>query len=101
VTGGPDEDRLRLRATFDGVAERYDEARPRCPASLVDDLVARAGLRPGSWVLEIGPGTGQLTVALAARGLLDCLAEPIDRRFGGVVTKRYLAELTVARRRRR
>jgi hypothetical protein len=32
-------------------------------------------------------------------GLLDCLAVLIDRRFGGVVTKRYLAELTVARRR--
>jgi len=31
-------------------------------------------------------------------GLLDCLAGLIDERFGGTVTKRYLAELVVALR---
>jgi hypothetical protein len=32
-------------------------------------------------------------------GLLDCIGRMIDERFGGTVTKRYLAELVVALRR--
>ncbi|MDQ0935322.1 tRNA A58 N-methylase Trm61 [Streptomyces turgidiscabies] len=57
-----------LRDTFDEAAQLYDRARPRYPQALVADLVRAAGLGPGSRVLEIGPGTGQLTVALAASG---------------------------------
>jgi trans-aconitate methyltransferase len=58
------DDRLVLRQTFDSVAEVYDRARPGYPPQLVDDL----GLEPGTRVLEIGPGTGQLTVPMASRG---------------------------------
>ena len=61
-------DRERLRSTFDQAAELYDRARPRYPAALFDDLAELAGIGPGSKVLEIGPGTGQATVALAERG---------------------------------
>jgi SAM-dependent methyltransferase len=61
-------DRERLRSTFDQAAELYDRARPRYPAGLFDDLAELAGIGPGSSVLEIGPGTGQATVALAERG---------------------------------
>ena len=57
-----------LRATFDEDAERYDRARPHYPVTLFDDLVELAHLSPGSRVLEIGCGTGQATVPLAARG---------------------------------
>jgi SAM-dependent methyltransferase len=64
-----DADRLRLRATFEEVAEAYDRARPCYPEPVFDDLMALAGLRRGDRVLEIGPGTGQATGALAARGL--------------------------------
>ena len=54
-----DDERWRgLRTLFDGVAERYDAARPRYPRVVVDDLVALAGLGSGSRVLEIGCGTG-------------------------------------------
>jgi SAM-dependent methyltransferase len=59
---------LSLRETFDEDPERYDRARPRYPAELFDDLTELAGLRPGDRILEIGPGTGQATVALAQRG---------------------------------
>ncbi len=52
-------------SVFDRGAERYDRARPRYPRRLVDELVAAL---PGSDVLEIGCGTGQLSVALAGRG---------------------------------
>ncbi|NEA63423.1 class I SAM-dependent methyltransferase [Streptomyces sp. SID12488] len=57
-----------LRDTFDEAAELYDRARPRYPRALVDDLARAAGLGPGSRVLEIAPGTGQLSVPLAATG---------------------------------
>ncbi|MET7575407.1 class I SAM-dependent methyltransferase [Streptomyces sp. NPDC005492] len=57
-----------LRDTFDGAAERYDRARPRYPRPLVDELARTAALGPDSRVLEIAPGTGQLTVPLAEFG---------------------------------
>lgn len=62
--------RERLRATFEQVPELYDRARPTYPAEVIDDLVELARLRPGARVVEIGPGTGQATVALAERGLV-------------------------------
>lgn len=61
-------DGRQLRQTFDGAAERYDLARPGYPSEMVDDLVAVAGLTEHSSILEIGCGTGQLTVPLARLG---------------------------------
>ena len=62
------DDRRRLRATFDEVAELYEQARPGYPAQLHDDLAELAGLRPRARVLEIGCGTGQATRDLVRRG---------------------------------
>jgi SAM-dependent methyltransferase len=50
-----------LRATFAGIAELYERVRPGYPDELFDRFA-------GARVLEIGPGTGQATRALAARG---------------------------------
>jgi SAM-dependent methyltransferase len=61
-------DRRRLRKTFEEVPELYDRARPSYPAELFDDLTALAGLRAGDRILELGPGTGKATLALAERG---------------------------------
>lgn len=55
----------RRRECFDEVADLYDKARPAYPDALVRDLIEAADLRAGSRVLEIGCGTGQLTVSLA------------------------------------
>ena len=63
-----DDERTRLRETFDPVAQLYDRARPVYPAALVEQIATAAELGPASRVLEIGPGTGQLTVALARTG---------------------------------
>ena len=60
---------IRRRECFDEVADLYEKARPRYPDALVQDLIALAGLGPGNCVLEIGCGTGQLTVQLAQYGL--------------------------------
>ena len=65
----PSEDeRERLRQTFDRAAGRYDRARPRYPEALFDDLIALAGLTPGDHLLEVGCATGKATRPLARRG---------------------------------
>jgi ubiquinone/menaquinone biosynthesis C-methylase UbiE len=59
---------MSLRGTFDHEALLYEQARPLYPDELFDKLVDVTGLRPGSNLLEIGPGTGQATVPMAKRG---------------------------------
>jgi SAM-dependent methyltransferase len=62
--------------SFNEVAALYDAARPLYPNALLADLVALTCLQPGDRVLEIGCGTGQLTVPLAERGLRITALEP-------------------------
>jgi len=57
-------ERERLRRSFEQVAELYDRARPTYPAELIDEVAAL-----GPRILEIGPGTGQATRALAERSV--------------------------------
>lgn len=77
----------RLREIFDEDAELYDRARPGYPDELLDDLVDLAGLGAGSRVLEIGPGTGQATLALAARGC-SVLAVELGASLAATLTRR-------------
>jgi SAM-dependent methyltransferase len=58
---------------FDRAAELYDRARPGYPEALIDAALAGRRVRD---VLEVGCGTGQLTVALTARGLRVEAVEP-------------------------
>ena len=70
----PDEERLRLRQTFDQAADTYQHARPDYPAKLFDTLIAAAGLAPGDRLLEVGCATGKATVPLARRGFrITCI----------------------------
>jgi len=50
---------------FDHAANAYEDARPGYPAELIGELIRQAHLGSESRILEIGPGTGQLTLPLA------------------------------------
>jgi ubiquinone/menaquinone biosynthesis C-methylase UbiE len=73
VMAGPESERERSkrhsqRVLFDDIAQRYEASRPGYPDQVVEFVVTTAGLGPGSAVLEIGCGTGQLTESLARYG---------------------------------
>jgi SAM-dependent methyltransferase len=63
-----DEERERLRQTFDQTADSYQRSRPDYPAELFDDLITAAALAPGDRLLEVGCATGKATIPLARRG---------------------------------
>ena len=65
-------DRRDGRSLFGQDPAGYDAARPGHPKRVYDILVERCGLRQGTAVLEIGPGTGQAT-----RRLLELGADPL------------------------
>jgi SAM-dependent methyltransferase len=60
----------KLGLSFDQEASLYHAIRPRYPEALFDDLIQSTGLRAKAKIVEIGPGTGQATQSLAARGFI-------------------------------
>jgi SAM-dependent methyltransferase len=56
------------RCLFDRSAKAYDAARPGYPERMIEDLIHGSGLPETARILEIGCGTGQLTVPLAEYG---------------------------------
>lgn len=62
MLGRPDD----IRPSFDEAAGIYDEVRPSYPAELFDALFE--ALPPQPEIVEVGPGTGQATKDLLARG---------------------------------
>lgn len=60
------------RSLFGQDPAGYDAARPGHPQRVYDVVAERCGLRQGTAVLEIGPGTGQAT-----RRLLELGADPL------------------------
>ena len=71
-----DTTRARRAATFDQDPDNYHLGRPGYPPRIYQLLARRCGLRPGTRVLEIGPGTGQATAVLLARGARVVAVEP-------------------------
>jgi SAM-dependent methyltransferase len=79
-------DRSEGRRLFGADPETYDRARPGHAERVYGVLVERCGLRPGTSVLEVGPGTGQAT-----RGLLELGADPLVAIEPNEELARYLA----------
>ena len=55
-----------IRLSFNEAAEIYDRVRPSYPAAMFDPLFEMLPPRPA--IVEVGPGTGQATKDLLARG---------------------------------
>lgn len=64
---------------FNELAGEYHRNRPGYPDALIDRACELAAIEPGSAVLEIGCGTGQLTGMLLERGLRVTAIDPGDR----------------------
>jgi SAM-dependent methyltransferase len=82
-------DRSVGRNVFGRDPALYDRARPRYPEQVFDVIRERCGLRPGTAVLEIGPGPG-----LATRRLLELGASPLVAVEPNQALAGYLAEST-------
>lgn len=84
---------MELRETFNTSEENYDRYRPGYPEELFSDIFSYAGLKQGSFVIEIGTGTGQATLPFLKKGckvtgieLGDRLSEYARQKFGAYET---------------
>ncbi len=68
--------RREARMAFDEASELYDQARPGIPDRLVTSIARLTGIAPGDRVLDVGAGTGQLTLPLRRAGLEVTALEP-------------------------
>src|SRR5581483_10888020 len=66
----------RRPESFDLVAADYNLYRSPYPQEVVDTVIALSNLHNGGRVLEIGCGTGQLSVPLARHGIALLALEP-------------------------
>jgi SAM-dependent methyltransferase len=90
-----DAPRVSRKESFDAAASDYALYRSGYPDEVVDDIVTSAQLHRGSRVLEIGCGTGQLSVPLAQHGA-KLTAVEIGRNLGALA-RRNLADFPTAR----
>ncbi|MCW4013731.1 MAG: SAM-dependent methyltransferase, partial [Candidatus Bathyarchaeota archaeon] len=65
---------MKDSAVFNKASNVYDKIRPSYPPVLFRDLIQLTGIPQGGRILEIGCGTGQATLPLAAEGFnMVCL----------------------------
>ncbi len=60
---------MKLRESFNKVAKKYNEARPKYPDEVIDWIIKESKINTGHSLLEIAPGTGQATIKFAKLGI--------------------------------
>lgn len=76
------------RDLFAGTATYYAQYRPPYPVELLDSLAVEFGLGPGTAVLDLGCGTGQLALPLSRTGCAVWAVDPDPDMIGeGVRTQ--------------
>jgi SAM-dependent methyltransferase len=88
-------DRSEGRRLFGEDPDAYDFARPGHPEGVFEVLVQRCGLRRGTSVLEIGPGTGQATRRLLELGAAPLVAVEPDPAFALYLRERLAGRIDV------
>ncbi len=68
--------RAEARRLYGADPAGYEAGRPDYPERIYELLATRCGVRKGTRVLEIGPGTGRVTRQLAALGAEVVVVEP-------------------------
>lgn len=62
------------KLTFNEDPELYDRMRPKYPVELINDVILKTALSKDKEILEIGPGTGQITYPFVEKGyLITCI----------------------------
>lgn len=57
-----------FKTTFNEIASLYDKVRPGYPNEIIEAIIENSSLPDNASILEIGPGTGQITLPFAKRG---------------------------------
>ncbi|MGE0881044.1 MAG: trans-aconitate 2-methyltransferase [Acidimicrobiia bacterium] len=87
---------LRHRDLFGDDVDAYDAGRPGYPAKVFELLADRCGLDTRTRVLEVGPGTGQATAQLLARGAHVTAVELNPQMAGRLKAKHPNVDVIVA-----
>src|ERR1044071_4171469 len=78
-----------MQPSFAGTAAYYDRYRLAYPDRLIARVAGLAGLKPGDAVLDLGCGTGMLTIAFAQ---LDMAVTAMDPDADMLVRAREMGE---------
>ena len=74
------------RASFEKVADIYEERRCDYPAELIDDILEMSRIQPDGQILEIGYQPGNTTIPFAKRGY-KILGIELGERLAAIATQ--------------
>jgi len=79
---------MEFRRIFDTIPEKFDRYRPRYCREAFDAIMEAASVKPGTQVLELGPGTGQATDPILDTGC-DYLAIELGENLAAKMREKY------------